>query len=150
MVDLTIKDANAAASGGGCGCGGCGCGGDAQATPAQEPQAQAAGCNCGPDCDCGCQEGKPCTCGDKASSGSAAPSAASGVIGGGQVAQYTVSGMTCSHCVNAVTEEVSAIPGVTDVQVDLESGSLKVASDAPVDFDRIVEAVAEAGDYTVS
>ena len=73
-----------------------------------------------------------------------------GVIGGGQVAQYTVSGMTCSHCVNAVTEEVSAIPGVTDVQVDLESGSLKVASEAPVDFDRIVEAVAEAGDYTVS
>jgi copper chaperone CopZ len=58
--------------------------------------------------------------------------------------------MTCSHCVNAVTEEISAIPGVTDVQVDLESGSLKVASDAPVDFDRIVEAVAEAGDYTVS
>ncbi|TBT85081.1 copper chaperone [Propioniciclava sinopodophylli] len=58
--------------------------------------------------------------------------------------------MTCSHCVNAVTEEISAIPGVTDVQVDLESGSLKVASEAPVDFDRIVEAVAEAGDYTVS
>ena len=66
------------------------------------------------------------------------------------ISKYTVSGMTCSHCVNAVTEEVSAIPGVTDVQVDLESGSLKVASDAPVDFDRIVEAVAEAGDYTVS
>ena len=66
------------------------------------------------------------------------------------MAQYTVSGMTCSHCVNAVTEEVSAIPGVTDVQVDLESGSLKVGSDAPVDFDRIVEAVAEAGNYTVA
>ncbi|QIK73908.1 heavy-metal-associated domain-containing protein [Propioniciclava coleopterorum] len=58
--------------------------------------------------------------------------------------------MTCGHCVNAVTEEVSAIPGVTEVSVDLESGSLKVISDAPVDFDRIVEAVAEAGDYSVS
>ncbi len=150
MVDLTIKDANAAASGGGCGCGGCGCGGDAQATPAQEPQAKA-GCNCGPDCDCGCQDGKPCTCGtaDTTSAGSA-KTAPSGDIGGEAVMQYTVSGMTCSHCVNAVTEEVSAIPGVTDVQVDLESGSLKVASEAPVDFDRIVEAVAEAGDYTVS
>ncbi|MBB1501855.1 heavy-metal-associated domain-containing protein [Propioniciclava sp. MC1683] len=58
--------------------------------------------------------------------------------------------MTCEHCTKAVTEEVSAIPGVTGVKVDLDSGSLKVVSDAPVDFDRIVEAVAEAGDYTVS
>ena len=63
---------------------------------------------------------------------------------------YTVEGMTCGHCVAAVTEEVKQIPGVTDVQVDLESGSLKVASEVPVDFDRIVAAVAEAGDYTVS
>ena len=176
MVDLTIKDANAAASGGGCGCGGCGCGGDAQATPAQEPQAKAgcncgpdcdcgcqdgkpctcddtdakAGCNCGPDCDCGCQDGKPCTCGtaDTTSAGSA-KTAPSGDLGGEAVMQYTVSGMTCGHCVSAITEEVSAIPGVTDVKVDLESGQMKVASDAPVDFDRIVEAVAEAGDYTV-
>ena len=58
--------------------------------------------------------------------------------------------MTCGHCVNAVTEEVSAIPGVTDVTVDLESGALKVVSDDAVDFDRLVEAVAEAGDYTVA
>jgi copper chaperone CopZ len=58
--------------------------------------------------------------------------------------------MTCGHCVSAVTEEVSAIPGVTDVTVDLDSGSLKVVSEAAVDFDRIVEAVAEAGDYTVA
>ncbi len=35
---------------------------------------------------------------------------------------WTVQGMTCSHCVAAVTEEVSAIPGVTAVEVDLESG----------------------------
>ena len=65
-------------------------------------------------------------------------------------AVLAVSGMTCEHCTKAVTEEVSAIPGVTGVKVDLDSGSLKVVSDAPVDFDRIVEAVAEAGDYTVS
>ncbi len=63
---------------------------------------------------------------------------------------YTVTGMTCNHCVNAVKEEVSEIPGVTAVLVELDSGRLEVTSDAPVDFDRIVEAVAEAGDYTVS
>lgn len=65
-------------------------------------------------------------------------------------ATYTVSGMTCGHCVKAVTEEVSEIAGVTDVKVDLESGRLDITSDAPIDFDRIVEAVSEAGDYTVA
>jgi copper ion binding protein len=63
---------------------------------------------------------------------------------------YTVEGMTCGHCVAAVTEEVGQIPGVTDAKVTLEGGRLTVTSDAPVDFDRIVEAVAEAGDYTVA
>lgn len=146
MVDLTIKDAGA--TGGGCGCGGCGCGGDTQSTPAQEPQADsgseaAASCSCGPDCTCGCQEGKPCTCGDPEGA-DPAPSS------GGLVANYTVTGMTCGHCVKAITEEVSAIEGVDDVTVDLETGNLAVTSDRPIDFDRIVEAVAEAGDYTVS
>ncbi len=65
-------------------------------------------------------------------------------------ASYTVEGMTCGHCVAAVTEEVGQIPGVTDVDVTLEGGRLRVISDAPVDFDRIVEAVAEAGDYSVA
>lgn len=66
------------------------------------------------------------------------------------IATYKVSGMTCGHCVQHVTEEVSAIPGVTDVKVTLDDGRLEVTSDAPVDFDRIVEAVSEAGDYTVA
>ena len=65
-------------------------------------------------------------------------------------ATYTVEGMTCGHCVAAVTEEVGQIPGVSDVSVTLEDGRLVVTSDAPVDFDRIVEAVAEAGDYSVA
>jgi len=65
-------------------------------------------------------------------------------------ASYTVEGMTCGHCVAAVTEEVKQIPGVSDVEVLLEGGRLTVISDAPVDFDRIVEAVAEAGDYTLA
>lgn len=66
-------------------------------------------------------------------------------------ATYTVSGMTCGHCVHAVKQEVSAIPGVTDVALSLETGKLEISSSAPVDFDRIVEAVAEAGEhYSVS
>lgn len=58
---------------------------------------------------------------------------------------YTVTGMTCDHCVRSVTEEVTAIPGVTDADLDL-GGTLVVHSEAPIDFDRIVEAVYEAGD----
>jgi len=66
------------------------------------------------------------------------------------IATYTVTGMTCGHCVMHVKEEVSAIPGVTDVAVTLEDGKLEVTSAAPIDFDRIVEAVAEAGEYSVA
>jgi copper chaperone len=58
---------------------------------------------------------------------------------------YTVVGMTCGHCVNAVTEEVSAVPGVTGVEVDLASGGLTVTSDAPVDEAVVRAAVEEAG-----
>ena len=58
---------------------------------------------------------------------------------------YTVLGMTCGHCVSAVTEEVSQVPGVTGVDVDLPSGGLSVTSDAPVDDDAVRAAVEEAG-----
>ena len=58
---------------------------------------------------------------------------------------YTVSGMTCQHCVRAVTEEVSALVGVRAVAVDLPSGSLTVTSDAEIALNRIEEAVDEAG-----
>ncbi|MEJ7705424.1 MAG: heavy-metal-associated domain-containing protein [Geodermatophilaceae bacterium] len=40
---------------------------------------------------------------------------------------YTVTGMTCEHCVNAVTEEVTQIPGVQAVDVDLATGGLTVS-----------------------
>lgn len=58
---------------------------------------------------------------------------------------YTVAGMTCEHCVRSVTEEVSDVSGVTDVQVDLGTGALSVSSDAPVDDAAVRAAVAEAG-----
>jgi copper chaperone len=62
---------------------------------------------------------------------------------------YTVTGMTCGHCVNSVTEEVSQVPGVTDVDVDLATGGLTVTSDQPVDDAAVRAAVEEAG-YEVS
>ena len=46
---------------------------------------------------------------------------------------WTVTGMTCGHCVKAVTEEVAALPGVTGVDVDLESGRVTVTADADPD-----------------
>lgn len=58
---------------------------------------------------------------------------------------YRVSGMTCSHCVAAVTEEVGALDGVTEVDVDLESGRLTVAGDRDVSLESISAAVGEAG-----
>ncbi|MFD9734812.1 heavy-metal-associated domain-containing protein [Umezawaea sp. NPDC059074] len=61
------------------------------------------------------------------------------------VSTYTVQGMTCGHCVNAVTEEVSQIGGVQEVAVDLASGLVTVISDQPVAEDDIREAVVEAG-----
>lgn len=65
-------------------------------------------------------------------------------------ATYTVTGMTCGHCVHAVSEEVKAIPGVTDVHVSLDDGRLDVTSADPIDFSAIEAAVDEAGDYTVT
>ena len=60
-------------------------------------------------------------------------------------ATYTVTGMTCGHCVSAVTEEVTQVPGVTAVDVDLAGGRLMVTSDTPVDDDAVRAAVDEAG-----
>lgn len=58
---------------------------------------------------------------------------------------YTVTGMTCSHCVQAVTGELSALPGVADVRVDLASGAVTVTSEAPLADDDVRAAVDEAG-----
>jgi copper chaperone CopZ len=60
-------------------------------------------------------------------------------------ASYTVVGMTCGHCVSAVTEEVSHVPGVTGVDVDLASGALTVTGETAVDDGAVRAAVEEAG-----
>lgn len=58
---------------------------------------------------------------------------------------YAVQGMTCDHCAGAVTEEVTKIPGVTDVAVDVAAGRLTVTSSEPVPASAVTEAVEEAG-----
>ncbi len=60
-------------------------------------------------------------------------------------ATYQVTGMTCGHCVQAVTTEVRQLPGVTDVDIDLGSGQVKVTSDSPLDETAVRAAVEEAG-----
>ena len=61
---------------------------------------------------------------------------------------YTVRGMTCGHCVNAVTEELLTIMGVTDVAIDLVEGgdsTVSVTSTDPLDVNQVEAAVDEAG-----
>ena len=62
-----------------------------------------------------------------------------------QTSAYTVTGMTCGHCVSSVTEEVREVPGVTGVEVVLETGVVTVTSVEPVDRAAIEAAVEEAG-----
>lgn len=58
---------------------------------------------------------------------------------------YTVTGMTCEHCVRSVTEEVGAIDGVTEVSVDLPTGAVTVRGTDSVDETAVRAAVEEAG-----
>jgi len=58
---------------------------------------------------------------------------------------YTVTGMTCGHCVSSVTEELTEVAGVTGVDVVLETGAVTVTSDREIDRSEVVAAVTEAG-----
>ncbi len=58
---------------------------------------------------------------------------------------YQVAGMTCGHCVQAVTAEISALPGVTAVRVDLATGAVEVDSADPLAPEAVGGAVDEAG-----
>jgi copper chaperone len=66
---------------------------------------------------------------------------------------YAVSGMTCGHCVGAVTDELKSLPGVTDVHVELVAGGsspVTVVSEAPLDDVQVEAALDEAGDYRLA
>lgn len=64
--------------------------------------------------------------------------------------EYHVSGMTCAHCASAVTAELSTLPGVSEVRVDLNAGAIStvhVTSQAPLTGEQVAAALDEAGDY---
>ena len=63
---------------------------------------------------------------------------------------YNVTGMHCGHCAASVTEEVSAIDGVTAVDVNVESGLVTVTSTQPLAVAAVQAAIDEAGYQLVS
>jgi copper chaperone CopZ len=66
---------------------------------------------------------------------------------------FPVTGMTCGHCVSAVSSEIGEVAGVTDVTIDLVSGgtsSVTVASESPVSEADVAAALDEAGDYRLA
>jgi copper chaperone len=63
---------------------------------------------------------------------------------------FPVRGMTCRHCAGSVTAEVTKIPGVTGVQVDVAAGRVAVESDQALSADAVAAAVEEAGYEVVS
>lgn len=61
---------------------------------------------------------------------------------------YSVTGMTCGHCTAAVTEELTKLPGVQQVTIDLNAGgtsAVHVTSESALDDAAVREAVDEAG-----
>jgi len=58
---------------------------------------------------------------------------------------YSVVGMTCGHCVQVVTSELSKVPGVHAVDVDLATGEVEITSDGLLPLDAVRTAVDEAG-----
>ena len=62
-----------------------------------------------------------------------------------QTLDFTVTGMTCQHCVASVTEEVQELPGVQRVEVSLDGGTLRLTSTRPLDDEAVRRAVEEAG-----
>jgi copper chaperone len=66
---------------------------------------------------------------------------------------YGVTGLTCTHCVRAVRDEVGALDGVLAVDVELHAGdvsAVSVTSNVPLALDRLAAALDEAGDYRVA
>jgi copper chaperone len=63
---------------------------------------------------------------------------------------FPVTGLTCGHCVGAITSELSVLAGVTDVQIDLVvegTSTVRVTADHPLTDDEVAVALDEAGDY---
>ena len=66
---------------------------------------------------------------------------------------FPVTGLTCGHCVSAVTDELQSLPGVTAVDIDLVVGgssTVTVAAAEPLTDDQVAAALDEAGDYSLA
>jgi copper chaperone len=66
---------------------------------------------------------------------------------------FPVTGLTCGHCVGAITTELRAVPGVTDVQIDLVVGgtsALSVTADQAITDAELTAALEEAGEYQLA
>jgi copper chaperone len=66
---------------------------------------------------------------------------------------FPVTGLTCGHCVGAVTSELSVLAGVTDVQIDLVvegTSTLRVTTDKELTDDEVAAALDEAGEYRLA
>jgi copper chaperone len=66
-------------------------------------------------------------------------------VGAPHETTYTVTGMTCQHCVASVTEELTALPEVTGVEVDLAAGAVTVISVGELSTPQVAAAITEAG-----
>lgn len=96
-----------------------------------------------PRTDLGLTAASSCSCCSPAAAEKPAVAAESAVV-----SDYLVAGMTCSHCVKSVTEELSELDGVRSVAVDLAAGGtsrVTVASESPLDLERVRAAIDEAG-----
>jgi len=66
---------------------------------------------------------------------------------------FPVTGLTCGHCVGAISSELSVLAGVTDVQIDLVvegTSTVKVTADQELTDDEVAVALDEAGDYKLA
>ena len=61
-----------------------------------------------------------------------------------ETVELKVGGMTCDHCVHAVTEAISGVAGVTEASVDLDAGAATVTGDG-IDLDAVLAAIVEEG-----
>ena len=65
------------------------------------------------------------------------------------IANYSVTGMSCGHCENAVREELESIAGITDISVSASTGTLQITSTEAIADELVLAAVEEAG-YTAT
>ncbi|WP_353988728.1 heavy-metal-associated domain-containing protein [Ruicaihuangia caeni] len=89
-----------------------------------------------------------CGCGGCGCGGGSAAQNSQAAVGAETVTELSVTGMTCGHCVNSVTEELSGLAGVSAVEVELVAGGtskVTVRSDAPLRNDDVRAAIDEAG-----